>query len=220
MDYLETLHTPAVTVSINGNFLSIERRPLGAHYQLRAIANQLKEAEKEDQIDLIFKYLELATGRDISDIQLPEITPALNALIALNDNVERLPWQKAQPEKETRTTADYDHRWLAMMVHTLAQAYGWTQEYILGLQPDVAACYLQEIWIDEWEDQRFIYSLSPNIFDKQGNPGKFPPLLWNREWVGPTVEEATGKIPARFVPDGVVKDVSEALTDRGKKIPD
>ncbi|MHA2063868.1 MAG: hypothetical protein ACXABY_05715 [Candidatus Thorarchaeota archaeon] len=222
MDFLNAVRIPTTDVHLAGKTLQVKQCPLLQHYELRVVARQLNATDPIDRLDATFSYIQIATGlSDISDASVVELADTLDLLLALNDNVELLPWQTTfRDSKQTITTsADYTNRELAVIVDTIASAYGWSVDIILTLQPEAAACYVQEIMLGHWEAREFQWKLSEVAFDKNGKYRSFPKPIWYTEVHGPTVEEAKAMVPARFIPDGVVV-TAEDYKQNGKKSQD
>lgn len=209
MDFLKAVQIPSCEIQLAGEVITVARCPLLPHYHLRAVAERLAASDPTMRLEATFEYISIATGVDeLSGVGVDELTPALEALHELNDSIDTLPWQETvdmeQIGVKVTSSADYDNRELAIIVDAIAHAYGWSVESIFNLQPDVAACYVQEIMLRDWQDRDFAYRLSEVAYDKDGKLIDFPAPGWYTKVVGPTVEEATGPIPVKFMPKGVV----------------
>lgn len=213
MDFLKALQVPICEVRLAGELIVVERCPLLRHYELRIIANQLVASDPVQRLEAIFDYIQVATTGipDLSKVGVGELAPTLDSLVKLNDITELLPWQTAvrKSQKIGASSADYTNREIAIIVHTLATAYGWPEDEIANLQPETAACYVQEVLLDNWRDREFKYSLSEVAYDKNGKYQSFPNMQWHSETRGPTVEQAKAMIPKRFVPSGNIIDLTK-----------
>jgi hypothetical protein len=168
------------------------------------------------RLDAIVEYVSVAAGlEDMSKVMAHELPMAFDILVELNDtSVELLSWQQAVRKDggkyRTTDTADYDGRELAIIISTIASAFGWDEERIISLQPEVAACYVQEILVEDWERREFEYSLSEVAYDhKTGRYRPFPRLDWHAVVKGPTVEQAKAKVPKKFAPSGIVMETGD-----------
>lgn len=227
MDFLKAIDVKTCEVTLAGKTFVVEQRNLVDYYRLRALLDVIVLGEdQQERLDAIFDYISIATGMDdLSNVETHELSLALDSLVSLNtEQVETLLWQKSRSDIEAeriRVTADYEHRDLAVIVNMLAAAYGWKQEQILSLSPEVVSCYVQEILLDEWKRNEFQYLLSEVAYNEKGKYKPFPPLSWYTIIKGPTVKEATMKIPKRFLPAGIVYDLTKenvrnALKDQKK----
>lgn len=215
MNFLEAISVKICEVTLAGKTFMVEQRKLVDYYRLRTLLDVITiSGSQKEKLDAIYEYITIATGvNNLSSVEIDELTPALDSLVALNtEAVDTLPWQTPvidEDEEKTKTTIDYDHRDLAIIVNLLATAYGWDQEKILNLTPEVVVCYVQEILMDEWKKNEFEYMLSENAYTVKGKYIPYPPLSWYTVIKGPTIKEATMKIPKRFMPSGIVHDMTK-----------
>lgn len=117
-------------------------------------------------------------------------------------------------------TSDYDyvHRSLAVLVHRLALAYGWTRDYILyELYYEEALCYLQEILLDDYQQREFAYMLSTRGIDKSGKQRPFPKLPWRKEPGKLEIFRMPRKVAEKMLPAGTIIDLEELAKRRSQK---
>jgi len=229
MDYLEALEVPVAEVTLAGKVVICKKGSLQLHYRLRTIAVKLLDENSSVVLSACFEYITTATGiEDLSGVGVLEIAPALDALLDLNEGIDELPWQttkkvkvngKEEPKKPE--SIDYANRSLAMIVHVIARTYGWSDEYIFDLQPEVAFAYVQEILIWDHERNEFIYSMTPDLAYNY-KTGKYKPyqtLPWRDISFEDPKELKKILIPRQFVPGGVVVDLIKEENGDSSLIP-
>lgn len=210
MNYLKAIKVVESRIVLSDRIVVAKRLPLLQHTMLIELHKNITSEDDKVKLNSIFQYIKLAANIDYPEFLNVEDIPALlDSLIKLNEDIELFPWQVTYRVGSSKTTnADYENRELAMTINILAGSYGWSEDVILQLQPEIAACYVQEVLLDEWKRQEFEYRLSEVAYDEKGIYIPFPKLDWLVEIVGPSAEKAKGKIPKRFVPDGVIIDGS------------
>lgn len=222
MNYIDAAKIKSECIKMFGEDVIIERLSLLGHYALKELEDKiLSDDYKEEFIDNIFEYIKIASncGDRIYEIAIEDVPNIFSKLWNLNstDSDDLLPWQVTYNINalNRRTNADYTNRQLAIIVNILASRYGWDINTIHNLTPELAACYVQEALLDDWNDKEFIYKLSELAYDsKNGNYKEFPKLAWLTEIKGPTVEEAKSMIPSRFAPTGVIYDPLKERQDK------
>lgn len=117
--------------------------------------------------------------------------------------------QTVQDEEESKPKPwDYDGRNSISIVHTLAQAYGWTVKYILNLDAYIAIQLLQEILLQEQFERERQYNLSDIAYsyDKGSKKMKHRPME-RPDWMVfmHNVVIVKKKIPDIAMPKGTVK---------------
>lgn len=214
MDFLSVLDIPTAEITVDGKKRMVQRLPFRHYYILKQLDREFQSTDPHKQIEAMFDYIGLAAGIDAAELtNVTEIPELLDTLMELND-IEQLPWLTVQSNKMITTTADYDNRMMAWMVHLLANAYGWDQEYVLDLQPFAVFCYAQEILLDAWEADESAYRLSEVAYDEKGHYKPYPKPTWYSEIVGPRAADVKLRIPARYLPSGVVIDYEEEYNKR------
>lgn len=208
MDYIASYEHKSCQIIVCSVVHSVNQAKLYRHYKLRRISRIVANSEGVDRLHGILDYIIVASELDTTGMSIDEIIPTYNALLDLNEDVALLPWQTHfREQEESEDNAEYEGRELAIIVDMIARAYGWSEAEIFNLNPQAAACYVQEIQLEDWNSAEFNYVLSEIAYDEKGHYKPYPELSWHRKMVGPTVEEAKKvKMPARFVPDGVIID--------------
>ena len=212
MDFLHArFDTSSETITLGGEDYQIPRQGLGGHYALESLAGQIKDHMEKglyETVDRVMEWLHFATG--FSEIWLEEQNPielaeVFSILIELNAPKDGLPWMTHIPAGVKESTADYQNRRLAAIVHLLASQYHWSEDNILELPPEAVWCYIQEILISNHEQREWEYNLSERGFDKQGNKKEYPQLVWERK-----LDPKDGApVPDFIKPKGVVVDLTK-----------
>lgn len=111
-----------------------------------------------------------------------------------------------------RKTADWEYqgRMWNYFSHLLADAYGWTLEYIAELDVDEALGHVQEIFTSQYLEQEFYYSLSEiaYVYNKTTKKSNYKPLprpYWMRPVSQPTKQV---RIKRSMLPVGYIIDAS------------
>ena len=211
MDFLHArFDTSSETITLGGEDYQISRQGLGGHYALGSLTEQIKEYMEKglyETIDRILEWLHYATGFNESwlEEQDPiELAEVFSILADLNSPRGDLPWMTHIPAGSKASTADYQNRRLAGIVHLLASWYNWAEDYILDLPPEAVWCYIQEILISKHEQRDWEFHLSEVGYDAKGQPKDYAKLPWNRE-VDP---KGGASIPNFLKPKGVVVDLT------------
>lgn len=229
MDFYEAIKPRSTEITIAGESRRVERARLGRFFRLSEAYRKYREAldgQNSRAIDYLFGYLALSSG--ISKEQWGSCSPLELAdgflcLVQLNNVQLDLPLFSGVPEREEKVY-DYRGRFIATWVTRLARMYGWTAQYILeSLFPEEAVCYLQEVEIQDFNEREFAYSLSELAYryDKGTKTSRYVPLK-KPGWMVAKKREAEveePKIPAAFIPQGIVIDLGEAYRQR-KSRPD
>lgn len=211
MDFLHArFNIPSETITLGGEDYQIPRQGLGGHYALESLTAQIQEHMEKglyETVDRMMEWLHFATGFSESWLveQDPiELAEVFSILVGLNVPKDNLPWMSHVPAGSKESTADYQNRRLAALVHLLASEYHWSEDYILDLPPEAVWCYIQEILISNHDQREWEYNLSQVGFDKQGNKKEYPGLPWER----PRDPVSTVSIPDFIKPKGVVVDLT------------
>lgn len=114
------------------------------------------------------------------------------------------------PKDGKKSDWDYEGRSWMYFSHLLANAYGWTLEYIAEMDVNEAIGQIQEILTSEYLDQEFTHSLSEvsYTYNKNTKKSDYKPLP-RPYWMRP-VSQPTKKVRIRrdMLPMGHVVDVS------------
>lgn len=124
---------------------------------------------------------------------------------------QNLPIIKDAPAGEGRTPDwEYEGRSWAYWSHLLANAYGWTLEYIADLDVNEALARVQEILTDEHLEREFYYSLSEIAYpyNKSTKKNHFKPMP-RPYWMKPTFQPLKKmKFLKEWMPVGLIQDTS------------
>jgi hypothetical protein len=155
-------------------------------------------------------YLEVGIGLSLEEVENLSFTEAGDAFLKLQ-NLNRLrflppflrPDKEAGPDSKTPPW-DYEGRELYIWIHTLASTYGWSREEILGLVPEEAVIYVQEIMLDDQFKREWEYGLSGQgmIYSSRTRTSHFRPLL-RPSWMVKR-EPTVVKMPKSLLPMGNV----------------
>jgi hypothetical protein len=158
----------------------------------------------------ITSYLEVGTKLGREEIKSLPFVEVGKAFIELQ-NLNRLRFfppflsvEGGSKPGEELPPWNYKGRDLYVWIHTIALAYGWSREEILGLVPEEAVIYIQEIMIDNQFNREWEYSLSGQgmIYNKTTRKSHFRPLTRPR-WMVKT-EPTMVKMPRSLLPVGNV----------------
>jgi len=222
VDFYEAIKPRFTEITLAGEPHTVERARLGRFFRLGELYRKYQEAlskRSTRSIECLLDYLALSS--DISREEWENCSPLEFAdgflrLVELNNVRMNLPIFSESQEKKEKIY-DYNGRFVATWITRLARIYGWTAEYILNLFPEEAACYIQESELQEFAEREFLYRLSDMAYtyDKGTKKSRYVPLK-KPGWMLAEKEEKDEKIkiPAKFIPQGVVI----SLEDRyGKK---
>lgn len=178
LDYGKALEAKdhSVTLTLGGQRRTVRRARLGLQAKLADLVSSTN-----DVIDVVLRYVAMASGVDEEDIQLEECADAFNALGELNSPVGVAALARFTGGGRGPPPAfQYNQRGMSAIVHELAYGYGWTADYILELGPEEAWCYLQELHLDRHEQMKFAYTISDVGRDKRGHQKSFKEPVWFR----------------------------------------
>lgn len=219
MNYINAITPFSLTIEINHKPYIAYRRGLKDHYRLLAISHKLQSDDPLMRVKAMSEYVSVAfPDIDVNSLDLTEYVRLYSIAVELNDKIDLLPWQTTYnaDKDKTTTSADYKDRELALITHYIANAYGWSEEVIHNLQPEAAACYMQEILLDDWKHEEFLWCLSEVGYDKNGKLRPYPKPSWYTEIVGPSEKEARTMIHRNFIPDGIVIDPEKERLERSE----
>jgi hypothetical protein len=154
----------------------------------------ISDSESEAFPDRVFAYLSASLSIPVKKLEKKSWEETVKSLLkeASRFSPNRdLPMLKDAPKDSgEKVQWDYPNRTWNYYSHLLAQAYGWTLEYIAELDVDEALAHLQEILTDEHLEHEFVYSLSEIAYpySKQTKTSHFKPMkrpYWMRVAVKP-----------------------------------
>lgn len=187
----------------------IRRARFGEYIRLIPLAEKIDQAldrqEVRSMATLINEYLTIA-GLNADGLSGEHLLVAYYKLKEFNQwprwiyafQVERGPEPKPMPY-------DYKNRSIAWVIHKLASRYGWTRDYIFGLEVEEVGAYLQEILIsefDEYERARVLSEVSYS-YDKAAKVSRLIPMP-RPEWMTPKIEPKPIRINRAALPVGLI----------------
>ena len=187
-------------VSLFGQW--IPRARFGLHLQLARLHQEFEQAGGANETAYIIQdYLALCNLNLIGTRALF----AFACLLSLNNWQWELPFMTGPKEEHKPAAYEYKDRTWAYYVHKLASRYGWTRDYIFGLWPEEIACYLQEIFVSEFNEYEDQYRLSElaYVYDKHSKQSKYQPIS-KPYWMAPPITPPIIRIHKAFLPAGLV----------------
>jgi len=182
---------------------------------LERLANETQKAVETDinKFPLIVNvYVSTALNLPIKLVRkLPwNISISLYYFSMSLNSPREIPLLKPGSKKDDEVGWDYPGRGWYYWSHLLAEAYGWTLEYIANLDIDDALSYIQEILTTNQLEHEFIWSTTEiaypyNSTTKQSN---FSPLSRPYFMFEKAKPVKIFKIPKAMMPVGVINDVS------------
>lgn len=214
MEKLYYERPPETNISCNGEMITVKRCGYFKHNLLNKALLIVYDGKPEDKIQALDDYMTVACNKNLNEFTPTEFISSFAELVKLNEVKKIFEWQKPRPDidgkerEKITTTVDYDDRHSAIMVDMIASQYGWSIEQIYEAQPELIYGLAQEINIRQYEERQFAYGLSVEVaYDKNGRFIPFPKPEWYSEIHGKTSKEIeTIKVPASFMPSGVVID--------------
>lgn len=202
--YLEAVEQQGIYVTLAGRQVWIDRARLGLHLQL----SRLEEVDAPT----IRRYMALC-GVDLAGATGTEILRAFVELRILNSWQWSLPFMGDRPGETKAEPYDYPDRVWAWWIHKLASRYGWSRDEIFGLWPEEAACYLQEIFVAEFnetEQQRSLSEVSYH-YDKAAKVSRFVPMA-KPGWMTPKIDPKPVRVRKSILPVGMIIKLDETDT--------
>lgn len=215
MDFYEAIKPRSTEITLTGEPHTVERARLGRFFRLGELYRKYQKAlskRSARSIEYLLDYLALSS--DISRGEWEECSPLEFAdgflrLVELNNVRLDLPIFSEEQERKEKVY-EYPGRFVATWITRLGRMYGWSPEIILNLFPEEAAAYIQEAEIQDFNEKEFIYRLSEvaYTYDKGTKRSRYVPLK-RPGWMLAEKEKEDEKIkvPARFIPQGVVIDL-------------
>lgn len=191
------------------------RSKLRAWLALEEIYSDIAEAagtgDREKLVNSLYAYVSTAFSIPIEKLQTCpwyEITRAFKEIYTINIPSMDFPMLRRIMHKETNEKLgwDYPGRTWFVWLHLLANAYGWSVNYIEYLDIDNAIALLQEILVDDQLKKEWEWSRSEIAYQYNENTktSKFIPLE-RPEWMKAIPKPAKKvKIPSSMIPVGIV----------------
>lgn len=221
VDFLEAVDRKAAAIRLtSGSEIRVSKLSFLQHLLVS------KARAKEDD-DLVVKahavddVLRIALDERYMQISVDDVFRVL-AYLNASSYAPMLPWQSAQVkdvhQHATTTNSQYAGREVAWIVSLLCETYGWTSGYVLNeLTYAEVCCFVQEAMIVHHARESFFYNLSEVGFRKSGTEYvkiPYPELPWVKH-EAPKDEQTKVRIPAKYMPDGVIMDYSN-FAETGK----
>ena len=207
-----------VCVSINGKSIEVERARLRLWFDLEDVRSKLEEAVGRGDTQavslIICSYLSIASNEDIETFQnagWEEVAIAFADVLDLNSPRLQFPLFKFKEDRPLDTVSwDYKGRLWYVWAHLLASAYGWTEEYISGLEIESGLAFVQETMVEDQLRKEWEWSLTEMAyeFNKASKTSRYKPLPrpnWMKE-----IRKAPKKTKMlkSMLPVGVIENLS------------
>lgn len=210
--YLDAVNPAQHTdVWLGGAVHRVERARLGLHLRLAQLALRFDQANGvEEKVGAVRDYLALC-GLEAQGIGVEQLV-AYAELRLLNGWQWDLPFMRRPGGDGKPPPYDYPDRNWAWWIHKLASRYGWTRDQIFELWPEEAACYLQEIFVSEFDEAEERRSLSEVSYryDKATKKSRFIPLP-RPGWMVGSKPPGKVRIPRSWLPVGEVIKLDEII---------
>lgn len=226
-DYYSALFgAEAARVTLDdGETLDLRRPPLGPSYYMDALGEQIRTEPLAQRVECLRKWLAAGGVPDPEALALGDIINTTQALQAMLPARGSMPFQLApsrDPDPGAPPAIDYAGRDLAVIVHALANAYGWGIQEILDLPREVALAHAQEILVEDRRRRDWEHMLSEVAWGYNKTTGKseynaLPAPAWEEAMkpttpAGPEVPQA---IRDKYDPKGVVVDLTKSRKEAG-----
>lgn len=201
-------------IALAGREVFVPRARLGLHLRLGRIAAEFRDAPGWAEMATALRAYFAAAGVDIAGASPVELLAAF----AILERVNRWQWAlafMAEPGDPDAQMPAYDYlgRNWTWVIHKLASRYGWTVDYIFGLWPEEAACYLQEILVSEIVEAEERHSLSELSYryDSASKISRYIPLP-KPGWMVPRMDAKPVRILRSMLPYGPIVDLETGQT--------
>lgn len=202
----------SIEIELGGTKIKCVRGRLGLHLELgESLDEYFKAVGARDSARAwraLTAYLDLATGQPGlgNRASFEELGIAAPQLWALN-RLQFFPPFLEDPQEFPEPPWTHQWRRLVVWVHKIATAYGWSRSEILGLSPEEAVIYIQEILIGDQLDREWEYGLSGagRRYNARTRKSHFEPLL-RPPWMIDK-KSAEVQIPISSLPQGRVIDL-------------
>jgi len=208
-------------ISLGGRVWITARARLGGYLALQRAQRALDEAVRSGDngsiTGCLFDYLRTAIPDFQADVfhvaPWQEVTAAYVRVAGLNrlPHADRYAILNAPGVDGKPFHWDYEGRAEVVWIHQIAQAYHWPLAQILGLWPEQAVEFLQEILVDDQKEKEFAHMLSEVAYpyDKATKTSRYHPLE-RPSWMvigSPTSAKTRGttKIHKGFLPIGEIR---------------
>lgn len=216
--------SPSAAITINGHAVTVSRVRFGLHLRLSLVEEDIRQHAVQHNIlgvvEGVRRYL-VMSGLPPAEMDAPgeELLFAYYQIRTMNELKARpavLAYAQhvSHGEGGTLSAADpppyeYDGRYWAWMIATIADRYGWSEEQILDLYPESAFYYLQEALIMNYNDVEFAHQLSEVSYgyDKNTQKSTYHPIpkpAWMQVDGDKPPEEKKVRVRSSFLPMGTI----------------
>jgi hypothetical protein len=204
--------------SINDETIEVQRARLHEWFDLEELRSSIKEAVDGGDTTavsrLLCSYLSAASDKRIEIYQetsWEEVAIAFAEINALNSPRMNFPlFEFAHKEANDPEVWEYEGRTWFIWVHILAKAYGWTEEYISGLEIETGLALIQEATVEDQLQKEWEWSLTELAYpyDKVTKTSRFVPLT-RPDWMrAKTKAIKTTTMKSSMLPMGVIDNIS------------
>ena len=224
-NFLDFIGEPSeTTITLNGHAISVSRARFGLHLQLsrineavqHGIAIRNRDATQEAIVDYLCKCgIDDAYMRGTCGEELLFAYMQLVSLNALKATPAVLKFATSSGDNSTVVKPppyDYDGRYWAWMIATIADRFGWSEDEILNLQIEAAFFYLQEALIMNYNDAEMAHQLSElsYTYDEHSKKSTYHPIpkpAWMAVGENTTEEIKKVRVPKSFLPAGTITKI-------------
>lgn len=174
------------------------------------LVDAIQRKDIKNVADAICSYVEFASKQNVIELPWYEVAEAF--LLIENENRLTLPCAllSVQPNRKDIPVWEYEGRDWYWWVNILSSRYGWSMEYIAGLDPNDATGLLQEILVDDQMKKEWEWSMNEMAYpyNSTTKTSSFKPLD-RPDWMQPKPTDADKdlpifKIPKFMMPLGVI----------------
>lgn len=212
----------SITLNLAHDTVIVERARFGLHVVLAEIAEDFDTYLRIGNTELILQKLTEYFNRcslNIKDWSTFDIMESFFKLRELNLLKCQLPFMLSQDidndkkdKEEKEVPYSYKGRIWTTWIHKLADAYGWTADYILNLYPEQVICFIQEIDLQKYyegEEIRVLSELSYS-YDKTTKKYTYVPNVMPG-WMSPKKKVNTVRVNKKMIPVGIITDLEKHL---------
>jgi hypothetical protein len=207
-----------VIISVSEKFIEVERAKLHLWFDLEELRSNLKEAAESGDTTAVSRllcfYLSAASCENIEvfqDANWEEVAIAFAEIDALNLPRMNFPlFEFAHKKLDDPAVWEYDGRTWYLWVHVLAKAYGWTEEYISGLEIETGLALIQEAMVEDQLQKEWEWSLTEIAYqyDAGSKTSRFKPLPRPGWMGGGKKPPKKTKMLKEMLPFGYIENVS------------
>ena len=183
------------------------------YLELEQLKKNVVEAVDDRRFpNAVLAYLSTALSIDFEKKPWEETVQAFIKDVISYQLDKSIPIIGTSPKKADKKDAwDYENRTWSQYAHIIAQAYGWTLDYIAELDPNEAFALVQEILTDEQLNKEFTHSLSELSYkyNKSSKSSSYVPMK-RPYWMRPSYSESPKKIKVKrsLLPVGAGVDLT------------